>query len=499
MIEVSQAFLDAMKVRRDFRCRIHVTFSNGTETDLMEDSFSVSGNGIISGNNVDGLPIGEAVGRSIFLELVTRDIVSSYSWVGAKIQLYLSFPVGDQVELIDMGTFTVTEPETVGYTISITAHDDMYLTDKPYDSELEYPNTLTNIFADACLRCGIPYESKTFFNSDFEVLARPNNVTYRQILGMVAMLAGGNVIINRSGNAEIKTYSFSLSGNYPTLDGWFDISNEQRHFTITGLSTTVTDYIDGRVVASTLLEGEDGYVLPLQNPMMDGKESEALKRLSSVFIGKSVWRFSGEHASDPRIEFMDRVFVVSKNNMFVSTVTDINFVFLGSSSFANSAATEAKVNSTYKVQENVGKKTDEMYEELMASIRRTETGLSFQVAKLNDLASVTMTKDQIELTITRAIEAIDGVDTKTGVVVDAEGLKVYREGDAVENRITHGGMYVRRNAGEEKEDVLVADEDGVNALNLTARKYLIIGETSRFEDYVDEDGKKRTACFWIGG
>ena len=43
--------------------------------------------------------------------------------------------------------------------------------------------------------------------------------------------------------------------------------------------------------------------------------------------------------------------------------------------------------------------------------------------------------------------------------------------------------------------MLTANKDGVNATNLKAITYLIIGERSRFENY----GTDRTGCFWIGG
>ena len=47
--------------------------------------------------------------------------------------------------------------------------------------------------------------------------------------------------------------------------------------------------------------------------------------------------------------------------------------------------------------------------------------------------------------------------------------------------------------------VLEANADGVNALNLSARQYLIVGANTRFEDYSNGTDSKRTACFFIGG
>ena len=45
------------------------------------------------------------------------------------------------------------------------------------------------------------------------------------------------------------------------------------------------------------------------------------------------------------------------------------------------------------------------------------------------------------------------------------------------------------------EKVLNANNQGVDAKNLHATTYLIVGKNSRFEDY----GNSRTGCFWIGG
>ena len=45
--------------------------------------------------------------------------------------------------------------------------------------------------------------------------------------------------------------------------------------------------------------------------------------------------------------------------------------------------------------------------------------------------------------------------------------------------------------------VLTANNQGVDAKNLHATTYLIIGGNSRMES-VTEDGTKRTAVFWIG-
>lgn len=91
-------------------------------------------------------------------------------------------------------------------------------------------------------------------------------------------------------------------------------------------------------------------------------------------------------------------------------------------------------------------------------------------------------------------EGVDKVVTETGYRLDADGLHISKTGQGIDNHIDHTGMYVK-SAGE---NILTANYKGVDAVNLHAKTYLIIGEDdgrSRFEDY----GTNRTGCYWIGG
>jgi pyridoxine 5'-phosphate synthase PdxJ len=97
----------------------------------------------------------------------------------------------------------------------------------------------------------------------------------------------------------------------------------------------------------------------------------------------------------------------------------------------------------------------------------------------------------LEIKITEAIEGKNSITTETGYTFDKDGLNIHKEGEAMHNTLDNTGMYVRR----DNTDVLVANDEGVNAINLTARQYLIVGNNARFEDYPSN----RTACFYIGG
>ena len=86
---------------------------------------------------------------------------------------------------------------------------------------------------------------------------------------------------------------------------------------------------------------------------------------------------------------------------------------------------------------------------------------------------------------------VSKVTTSTGFKFDDEGLTVSKSNTEMKTQITEDGMKVFKN----DEAVLTANNVGVEARNLSASTYLIVGSNSRFENY----GEERTGCFWIGG
>ena len=89
---------------------------------------------------------------------------------------------------------------------------------------------------------------------------------------------------------------------------------------------------------------------------------------------------------------------------------------------------------------------------------------------------------------------IDHVTTSTGYTFNADGLTISKSGQEMKNLLDNTGMYVTRSG----DPILTANNEGVEAINLTARQYLTIGVNSRFEDYSNGTDTKRTACFYIG-
>lgn len=124
----------------------------------------------------------------------------------------------------------------------------------------------------------------------------------------------------------------------------------------------------------------------------------------------------------------------------------------------------------------------------------TVNDLGETIEEINQSVSQKVTPEQMEIAITNAVNANtpDSVTTSTGFTFDENGLTVSKSNSELSTTITEDGLAISR----QNTVLLTVNHEGVNAENLHATTYLIIGTTSRFEDY---NGGARTGCFWIGG
>lgn len=127
-------------------------------------------------------------------------------------------------------------------------------------------------------------------------------------------------------------------------------------------------------------------------------------------------------------------------------------------------------------------------------------GVNEEIANLYSEVRTKMTKEEYSIVIDEYIE-----ENGTKKVVMENGYKFTRDGLIIEdvdgdgNRVGKTATKIDNNGmkvfDDNDDEVLAATDWGVNAKNLHATTYLIIGTNSRFEDY----GSGRTGCFWVGG
>lgn len=141
-------------------------------------------------------------------------------------------------------------------------------------------------------------------------------------------------------------------------------------------------------------------------------------------------------------------------------------------------------------------------ESINASVQKVETvtnetleSVNAELDTLTQRVEAAVTAEAVEIAIKSELaNGVSKVETTTGYKLDENGLTVSKTGSEMTTNIDEDGMSVYRS----DEEVLTANNEGVTAYNLHAKTYLIVGTTSRFEDY-EKDGETRTGCFWIGG
>jgi outer membrane murein-binding lipoprotein Lpp len=116
--------------------------------------------------------------------------------------------------------------------------------------------------------------------------------------------------------------------------------------------------------------------------------------------------------------------------------------------------------------------------EQVSTLTQTASDLNLRFQKI-DQNGVSQVVTETGFTFDRAGMTVDSTDSQTKTQVTPDGMTVY-------NKNTKTGL---------PEEVLTAKSSGVDATNLRANTYLIVGGRSRFENY----GNDRTGCFWIGG
>lgn len=131
---------------------------------------------------------------------------------------------------------------------------------------------------------------------------------------------------------------------------------------------------------------------------------------------------------------------------------------------------------------------------LEENVIRTTDGLTNDISIIQEQVNLAMTSEDVKIEIqNQLINGTNKVSTTTGYTFDEDGLNISKTDSEMKTQITEDGMKIYKN----DDIMLTANNQGVDAKNLHATTYLIIGGNSRMEDFT-ESGSKRTAVFWIG-
>ncbi|MBQ0088124.1 MAG: hypothetical protein KBT27_02190 [Prevotellaceae bacterium] len=418
--------------------------------------------------------------------------------------------------------------------LSITAYDLLNTISKytvadldlitPYTIQ-DFIETVAEFFNTDVVKLNIG-ATETCFDTEYSDGANLDGTEdLREVLRQVGEVTQTTVYIDSDNNIVFKRLP-STSSLSITKDNYFTLKSSGNNRLQTIMSVTE---LGDNVEAHTSLAGSTQYCR--DNPFWDIREDvgdlvqTAINTVGNMTIGAfdCMWR------GHPALEIGDKItFTAKDGSTFSSYVLDDTITYDGTlnqktkydflveeETASNPATIGDKLKQTYARVDKVNKQIELVVSEesrleqevaalqintqsISASVSQLQSDVNEGIADLNNditelsnTVSAKMTAEDVRLEITEALsQGVEKVSTTTGFTFDENGISIDKTGSEMATNINENGMRVSR----DNTEVLTADNQGVNAINLTARQYLIVGTLSRLEDF-----NGRTACFWLGG
>lgn len=418
MINVSTQLKKESLTNRNYYVTANVTLSNGTTLKLGKKDFYLSGNSLVDSADSGDFPVGVAIEKTASLSLVNDDgRFDGYNFNAARFVIFLNVQLSDRIETIKRGTYIVSKKPATASEISLSLLDKMHNADKAYDSNLSFPCTVKELLSECCQQCGITLGDAMFPNADFQIQKAPSNATYRTVIGMCAGIAGGNARIDENDLLRIITFdkTFTNTTIYDggtvknwtggdnldggTLNPWTTgtvidggtLSNDDYHalFSIQNLQYDVDDVIVTGVKyvedETEYMSGQDGYVITIDNQLLSGNAQAGVEAIGNQLIGLRMRPFSCDGIANGYATFGDPVeFIDTKNRVFRSFATNVEFVFGGSTSWSCSAKSAEE-----DVSEFVGGQQAAV-EQSKKDIEKKLSAYDVKLKQMNELAANTL-------------------------------------------------------------------------------------------------------------
>lgn len=359
MINVSNAFREKLEAGEPVRMVVDITFPDGTKKTINKDIMN-GDNGFSDCADSSSFPVGVTVCKTLTLSINNdQEQWKNYNFYGAKIHAYLKLQTSyaapesvstlldesynpildstgdpiiatqaatkDIIETIDKGVYTVTTPEQYSDIINVTALDDMYKANKTYTSGLKLPQSLINLVRDACKTVGIGM-NLTMDHGDIIIRSVPDSMTFRQLFGYAAMVESANARIDYFGNLQFVKWDFEKAdvpelknyGNPPTLSS--------DDIVITGIKVTNGQSNDDANTDYSGMYGEEGYVLELENELIDTDQLQTVANIIGEQIAGARFRnLEGDLVYNPLVEFGDMVYTYDRlGNKYLTPLTDVS-------------------------------------------------------------------------------------------------------------------------------------------------------------------------------
>lgn len=415
--------------------------------------------------------------------------------------------------------------------LTITAQDALHKATAHKVSELDIQAYTLQEFVEACaamLGVGVSLRTQADFSRYYEDGANfSGNETLRDALDDVAEITHSIYYIDNANNLCFRDIGFGEV--YPIDKSMYFTLSAQKELTLEAI-TSATELGDNITAGNT----ENGVTQTIKNnaflDLLDDR-ADVLNDIVLFTAGNHLTPFTCEWRGDYRVELGDFLCITTKDDgeIYARLITDTityNGGYKQKSSWEFKEATAASTNpttlgetlkETFAKVDKQEKRIDLVASEasangeaiaalqvntgsISASVSKMEQNtndalgqLTGEIAALTSKVNATITPEQVQLTISQELaNGVDKVETSSGFTFNETGLTISKSNSEISTTITEDGMTISKG---NDAPLLTANNEGVQAIDLHATTFLIIGGNSRFEDY---DNKRRTGCFWIG-
>ena len=493
MINASKEFKNALAEGKMLYEIVDITFADGRKKTL-DSEILVGGGGFTDCAESNSFPIGTTICKSMTLSLDnTEDQWKDYYFYKAKLTAYLKMQVTDSVaETIKKGTYTITTPEQYGEVLEFTALDDMYKANASYTSNLVLPQPAFTLLRDACETIGISMGFSSMEHGDVVINSIPNGITFRQLIGWVAMLDSANARVDVNGNLQLIKWDFdSVSVDYgaavgadgylvfgggssadsdgfisPNAGNWY--LDSDGYLTLkegVGNPTRLRDYLSSPTLSSDdivitgikikntesdAMYGKDGYVMELENDLLSDADLETVAGwIGDNLIGKSFRSMEGSLIYNPLTEFGDMAFTYDrKENKYITPITDVSSRLNGTTDVKTKAENPIRGSSKFlssadktliaakKIIENEKTAREQAVKKLENALANSE-GLFETLEVLEDKSVITYLHDKPLLEESKVVIKL----TSNAIGVSNDGGETYPYGFVVDGTLITRLLY----------------------------------------------------------
>lgn len=341
MYPVSELYKNKIQENsRTFKTIIEIQHSNGVL--FLSDRDLALGTLVYTESSQAGedFTIGSTVASNISFEILNKPLYSNIEFMGATVIVTIGLEtiqgmgltyedlkqytydelrqftygqISGVYEYVPLGRFNIDDVNKQKNTIGLKAIDNMINLDKPYSlSKLGYPATLYQIYVDICNVADVQVGTVTFPNKDYIVQERPSNdLTFRDVLGYIAELAGCFAKTNRNGAITLEWYK--PSGIILTPHNRSNFKPSDDIVQIKGIMATVDD--------TTYLAGSEDYAIDLtENPLLQGGYEIVLPNIFNNVKDTIFTPYTSDWQGNPAIQAGDIITQIDRDGKEYNTL-----------------------------------------------------------------------------------------------------------------------------------------------------------------------------------